>query len=88
MEDMICQSCSMPLTKSEEYGTNTDGGTNKDYCIYCYKDGAFIDNVTLQEYIEMSIPFAEQAGMTPEQMRTHCEDVLPTLKRWKVTAAE
>ena len=78
---IICQSCSMPLTKSEEFGTNKDGSRNEDYCIYCYKDGIFIDNVSMKEYIEMNLPFAEQACMTQEQMKEHCETVFPTLKR-------
>ena len=85
MEGKICQSCSMPLTKSDDFGTNKDGGKNEDYCIYCYKDGEFIDNVSMKEYIEMNVPFAEQAGMTQKQMREHCEKVFPTLKRWNCT---
>jgi len=79
----ICQSCSMPIEKEELYGTNKDGSKNYDYCVYCYKDGQFIHDVSLKEYIEMNIPFAEQAGMTKEEMKNHCETVFPTLKRWK-----
>lgn len=79
----ICQSCSMPITKEEDFGTNKDKSKNYDYCIYCYKDGEFIDKVSMEEYIEMNVPFAEQAGMTKEEMRKHCETVFPTLKRWK-----
>ena len=83
MTEKICQSCSMPMEKAEQFGTNKDGSVSKDYCIYCYKDGEFIDKVSMEEYIEMSLQFAEQAGMTKEQMKAHCEKVLPTLKRWK-----
>lgn len=84
MENSICQSCSMPLTKEEELGTNADGSINEDYCIYCYKDGKFTDGgVSMEEYIEMNVKFADQAGMTPEEMRAHCQKVFPTLKRWK-----
>lgn len=83
MKDLICQSCSMPITEESQFGTNKDGSINKDYCIYCYKDGEFIDKVTMEEYIEMNVPFASQAGMTEEEMRAHCEKVFPTLKRWK-----
>ena len=82
MEKTICQSCSMPMDSSQ-FGTNADGSVNSDYCIYCYKDGQFIDDVSMEEYIEMNIPFAAQAGMTTDQMRHHCETVFPTLKRWK-----
>ena len=79
----IFQSCSMPMNDESVYGTNSDGTKNSDYCIYCYKNGEFIDKVSMQEYIEMNVPFAAQAGMTPEQMRHHCETIFPTLKRWK-----
>lgn len=81
---LVCQSCSMPIDKDELIGTNADGGKNNDYCIYCYKDGKFTDNLsTLEEYTEFSLQFAEQVGMTKEEMREHCNRVLPTLKRWK-----
>lgn len=81
---LVCQSCSMPIDKDEIIGTNADGSKNNDYCIYCYKDGKFTDNLsTLEEYTEFSLQFAEQAGMTKEEMREHCNKVLPTLKRWK-----
>ena len=79
----ICQSCAMPMTDESVYGTNKDGSKNSDYCIYCYKDGKFLQEATMQEYIEMMIPFAEQAHMTQKQMREFCEKVYPTLKRWK-----
>lgn len=79
----ICQSCAMPIDDESLWGTNRDGSKNSDYCIYCYKDGEFLQKVTMQEYIEMMIPFSAQAGMTAEQMRDFCEKVYPTLKRWK-----
>lgn len=80
----VCQSCSMSIEKDEMIGTNADGSKNNDYCIYCYKDGKFTDNIsTLEEYIDYSLQFAEQAGLTEEEMKEHCKNVLPTLKRWK-----
>ena len=83
MKEFICQSCSMPIVDDQQFGTDEDGKTNKDYCIYCYKDGKFIDDVSLEEYIKMNIQFSKQAGMTKEQMKEHCEKIFPTLKRWK-----
>ena len=79
----ICQSCAMPMEDKSVYGTNKDGSKNSDYCIYCYKNGDFIDKVSMEEYIDMMIPFSAQAHMTPDEMRHHCETVFPTLKRWK-----
>ena len=82
MKEKICQSCSMPMNSKELFGTNKDGSQNDDYCVYCYKDGQFLEDMTLEEYTEYSLQFAEQAGMSKEQMREHCMTVLPTLKRW------
>ena len=81
-ETNFCQSCAMPLT-DDILGTNADGSTNPDYCKYCYKDGDFIDKVSMEEYIEMCSQFGAQAGMTNEQMKEHCQKVFPLLKRWK-----
>lgn len=84
----ICQSCAMPLTgDAEEYrGTEADGSVNGDYCIYCYKDGAFTNpNETMEEAINFNVEHAEenQTGMGKEQMREYCEKIMPTLRRWK-----
>jgi hypothetical protein len=55
MENMMfCQSCGMPLEKSvkgEDFGTNADGAKNNDYCAYCYKDGKFTQDVTMDGMI-------------------------------------
>ena len=80
----ICQSCGMPITSDEQLGLNKDESINKDYCKYCYKDGEFIDKVTMEEYIEMCSKYGSQAGMTNEEMKKHCEKLFPTLKRWRV----
>ena len=45
MEMKFCQSCGMPLTE-EVLGTNADGSKNEDYCMYCYKDGKFLQECT------------------------------------------
>lgn len=81
MDKLICQSCSMEF-KEEEQGTNTDGSKNKYYCIYCFKDGKFTQDMTLEEYIEFSLQFAKDVGMTEQEMREYCIKTLPTLKRW------
>ena len=83
MEKTICQSCGMPIEKPEQFGTNADESVNQDYCIYCYKDGKFIDDVSMEEYIDMCSQYGEQAWMTNEEMRAHCTKLFPTLKRWK-----
>ena len=81
--DKICQSCGMPIVDEKQWGTNKDGSVNKDYCRYCYLNGEFVDDVTMEEYIERCSQFGAQANMTNEQMKAYCEKLFPTLKRWK-----
>ena len=51
MELKFCQSCGMPLSP-EVLGTNADGSKSDEYCIYCYKDGAFTGDFTMDQMIE------------------------------------
>ena len=36
----------MPLT-DDVLGINADGSKNEDYCMYCYKDGKFLQDCTM-----------------------------------------
>lgn len=83
MNNKLCQSCGMPIDSKSILGTNKDGSINNDYCKYCYMNGEFIDKVTMDEYIEMCSKYGSQAGMSNEEMKKHCENLFPTLKRWK-----
>jgi predicted transcriptional regulator YdeE len=49
---LFCQSCAMPMTKQEDFGTEADGGTSRDYCGYCYKQGRFETADTMEQVIE------------------------------------
>ena len=79
----FCQSCGMPMKSDDVCGTDADGSANFDYCKYCYQNGEFIDNVSMEEYIEMCSQFGDQAGMSSGQMREHCKKLFPMLKRWR-----
>lgn len=74
MEMKFCQSCGMPLTDDNK-GTNADGTQNEDYCIYCYKDGKFTQNMTMEQMIDHCAQFTDeinkQSGqnLTPEQAK-------------------
>ncbi len=52
----FCQSCGMPLTE-DVLGTNADGSKNEDYCMYCYRDGKFLQDCTMEEMIEHCAQF-------------------------------
>lgn len=51
MEMKFCQSCGMPLTDNI-FGTEADGTANEDYCIYCYKEGMFTQDMTMEQMID------------------------------------
>lgn len=88
MEQTFCQSCAMPLN-NENTGTNADGSRNDDYCIYCYKDGRFMQDITMEQMIEHCARFTDeinrQSGqnMTEEQAKEMMRQYFPLLKRWK-----
>jgi len=86
MEKKFCQSCGMPMDGAAEmYGTNSDGTKNDEYCIYCYKDGAFTSNISMDEMIEFCVPHmvSGNAEMSEDQARKMMKDFFPKLKRWK-----
>ncbi|WP_195572600.1 zinc ribbon domain-containing protein [Paenibacillus sp. 1001270B_150601_E10] len=81
----FCQSCGMPLNGSEELlGSNADGSKNEEYCTFCYKDGAFIADVSMEEMIEFCVPHMVEGnqGMTEEAARSSMKAFFPKLKRW------
>lgn len=86
MESMIfCQSCGMPLQKDEDFGTDKGGGKNEDYCVYCYKDGAFTADVTMDEMIAFCAEHVDDwdMKMTKEEAIAMMRENFPKLKRWQ-----
>jgi len=86
-ENMIfCQSCMMPMNQGEgeEYGTEKDGSKSSDYCSYCYKDGGFTSESTMEEMVEICIPFVIEAGVfkTADEARADMLVSYKSLKRW------
>ena len=85
----FCQSCGMPLTRIEDCGTNEDGSTNFDYCQYCYKDGKFVQECTMDEMIEHCAQFIDEVNknmpkpMTKEEYKQMMQGFFPMLKRWR-----
>lgn len=81
MELLFCQSCSMPMDSEETLGTNPDGSKNRDYCTYCYQNGAFTLDTTLEGMVEVCVP--HMGHLAPDQARRQLQEVLPKLKRWQ-----
>lgn len=83
MKTKICQSCSMPLAKEEDYGTTKGGGRSADYCVHCLKDGDFTQDITLEQAIAQCAEYADMADATKEEALDYAQKVFPTLKRWQ-----
>ena len=84
-----CQSCGMQLEQDEDKGSEQDGGTSEEYCVFCYQGGAFTQNITVEEQIEENLKDLDEwnqvAGLelTVEEAREQLAQFLPTLKRWR-----
>jgi len=84
----FCQSCGMPLT-DDVLGTNADGSKNEEYCMYCYRDGKFLQDCTMDEMIEHCAQFvgAVNEGLrhpiTKEEYIGQMKVYFPHLKRWR-----
>ena len=84
----FCQSCGMPLT-DDVLGTNADGSRIEEYCMYCYRDGKFLQDCTMDEMIEHCSQFIDEVNkqmpkpMTEEEYVQMMRGFFPMLKRWK-----
>lgn len=88
MEQKFCQSCGMPLNAAGDHGTNSDKSLNDDYCTYCFQDGTFTQNVTMDEMINHCAQFVDEFNkgtdqkITKEQAIAQMKEYFPHLKRW------
>ena len=75
----------MPMVNDELCGTNADGGKNGDYCKYCYENGAFTADCTMEEMIDFCVkPMVEaNPAMSAEEAKGMMQKVFPNLKRWQ-----
>ena len=84
----ICQSCSMPMTATEHFGTNSNGSPSADYCCFCFQNGNFTHNLSMEDTITHSVSFLgtgkiDGRTFTKDEAALKMHVQLPTLKRWK-----
>ncbi len=78
----------MPLSE-EMRGTDADGSKSEDYCIYCYQDGKFTRECSMEEMIDFCAQFVDEVNknmpqpMTAEQYKQMMRQFFPQLKRWR-----
>lgn len=80
----LCQCCGMPLT-IDVLGTNKDGSKNEEYCKYCYEDGEFSSDCTMEEMISIctDIMMKDDPSLKKDIVQKHFAELFPQLKRWK-----
>lgn len=85
----LCQSCGMVLAQDSDKGTEQDGSISDEYCTFCYKQGAFTQNFTIEELIEHNLNTLDEWNkstglqLTAQEARIQLMQFLPTLKRWQ-----
>lgn len=86
--NIFCQSCGMPMQTTDLFGTNKDGSANQDYCCYCYKDGDFVQDCTMDQMIEHCIKYLDEFNGACNTNYSKDEAIaimkmrFPMLKRW------
>lgn len=88
MKQTVCQSCWMTM-RDEFNSTNHDWTVNTTYCCYCYKDGKFTSDVTMDQMIDHCIKYLDEYNgasgtqFTKEEAIVQMKDFFPTLQRWE-----
>ena len=81
MEQKYCQSCGMPMSAKEDFGTEKSGNASHDYCTY--------SDCTMDEMIGHCARFVDQFNedsavkYTKEEAISEMKRFFPQLKRWK-----
>ena len=63
---------------------NADGSKNEDHGSYCFENGEFTFNGTMEEMIGIFVPHTAAAisNLTEEGVRRAMREWFPILKRW------
>lgn len=79
-----CQSCGMPLKVDPNGGGTNAGGTlSKEYCSYCYVNGAFVNPDMTMEEMKTSVVEKLQGKGFPKFVAKVLAGGLGRLKRWR-----
>ena len=83
IEQQYCQSCGMPMAEDQLKGTRPDGSLTDEFCTYCFQQGKFTQDVSMEEMIEICVPHMVDSGMPEPEARKLITATLPGLSRWK-----
>jgi len=72
----------MPLDRPELLGTEKDGSENYEYCIYCYKQGSFVNPGMSLDEMKVLVKEQMEKFKIEERIIKKAVETLPHLKRW------
>ena len=70
-------------------GSRGRGSINFDYCKFCYADGKFLQQCTMEEIIDHCAQFVDEVNkhmptpMTQKEYKQMMRGFFPMLKRWR-----
>lgn len=82
----------MPLSDGY-FGTNANGSPSDEYCTYCFKNGAFTSDQTMEQMIEHNLEYLDEFNrdsaqqFTISEARDQMRQFFPSLKRWRAQGA-
>jgi len=79
---IYCQSCHMPLSDPEDFGTEAGGAINHDFCRHCYQQGFFTNPFMTLHDMEEHIRHTLEKQHEDERVIHYVIGTLPDLKRW------
>lgn len=80
-----CQSCRLPLVLQVQ-GIESDNSKSETYCMYCYQNGAFTEELTMEDMTTRRAPVftSSNPDMTIQEAFDLLHKLLPELERWKM----
>jgi transcriptional regulator with XRE-family HTH domain len=88
-EPPICQSCAALMRDIDNFGTNADGTATTEYCSYCYRNGVFSRERSIEEMAETNLRFLDRFNAengtcyTEDEARKILKTHIASLKRWR-----
>lgn len=83
LPEHYCESCGMLLTP-DDCGIGADGAKTDHYCKWCYDQGKYTYETTMEAMIEDCAPrLVENTGMTLDEAVSLMGAILPHLERWR-----
>ena len=75
----------MPMEKPTDFGTEADNSKSKDFCVFCYSNGSFIEpEITLEQMIDkVSRMMAKAMNVSEDEASAIAKVSVPALKRWQ-----